>query len=73
MLHEEFWILEIAPTTFGTRTRTNCLGNSEGSCEWDSNALQQIQAVRKAYLSLDPYGPVYLMVLKVCMVGKVAV
>lgn len=53
MFHETFWILETASTTFGTRT--NLLGNSEGSCfEWDSDALQQIKPLRKANLSHDP-------------------
>lgn len=72
--HEAFWILETASTTFGTRTRTNLLGNSEGSCfEWNSNALQQIKSLRKANLSHDPYGLAYSMVPEECIVDKDAV
>lgn len=65
--HEAFWILETAPTAFGTITKTNLLGNFEGSCfEWNSNALEQIKAIRKTNMSLDPYDLAHLMVLEVC-------
>lgn len=78
MLHEAFWILEPALITFGTTSRTDLI-------YWVTlkvDVLSWIQmlcskssdmSIKKADMSLDPYGLAYLMILEACIVDKDAV